>query len=233
MVRLTVTSPDLRDLRRQGKLLERAEKRAMHKSVDRATKLGQKGVQQRIKAVGLGRLAGAVGSTSSERKQRRDDKEAWGAIFARGGPKSRAGGALEAYTNGATIRGRNVQWLAIATKALPRRIGRYRMTPERYKAAGSPLGPLVFKRLSANRAILIAQGDFTVSVKTGKAKRASGRKTRTRVPKRDVIAFVLIKETKRAKRFDQKEIVRRAASFVPKYMDEELRSALPEQVQKG
>lgn len=226
-MKITVTAPNVANIGRQGKVLAKAENRAMHVAVDRATRLGQKGVQQRIRAVGLGRLAGAVGSTSSERKKRRSPDNAWGAIFARGGKDSRAGGALEAYTQGATIRGRNVEWLAIATRALPKRIGRYRTTPQRYEAAGSPLGPLVFKRISVNRAYLIAQGDFTVSVKTGKAKRAGGRKTRTRQAQRDVIAFVLIKQTRRAKRFDQKTIVRLASSKVAEFMEQEMQSALP------
>lgn len=232
-MKIEVTAPDLRDIRAQGRLLARAEHKAMHVAVDRATTAGHKRVRQAMRSVGLGRLGNAVGATSSERKRRRDKDNAWGVVFAKGGPDSRAAGALDAYSNGATIRGRNVQWLAIATRALPKRIGRFRMTPQRYEAAGSPLGPLVFKRLSANRAILIAQGDMTVSRKTGRAKRATGRKTRTRVAVRDVVAFVLIKETKRAKRFDQKQIMRLAADLIPKFMGEEMESALPGAFEKG
>jgi hypothetical protein len=236
-MRIVINAPDLKDLARQGERFARAEQKAMHLAVDRATNLGLRAVQQRIKAVGLGRLAGAVGYTSSEKKRRRDPNNAWGAVFARGGDESRGGGALEAYTKGATIRGRNVTWLAIATRALPKMISaggrRARMTPERYEAAGNPLGPLVFKRLNANTAILIAQGDFAVSRKTGRAKPFAGRQTRTRVKQRDVVAFVLIRETKRAKRFDQVEIVRRAASKVPDFLAEEMRQALPGTLEKG
>lgn len=236
-MRITVTSPDLKDIRQQGKALDRAQGTAMHVAVHKATLLGQKLIQRRIKGVGLGRLAGAIGATSSEKKRRRGKEDAWGAIFARGGDQSRAGQALEAYTQGATIRGRNVQWLAIATRALPARMpgpsGRQtRTTPKIYEANGSPLGPLVFKRLSANRAILIAQGDVTVSVKTGRAKRATGKRTRSRVAKRDVVAFVLIKETKRMKRFDQVELVGQAARRVPRYLEEEIKHALPGAVEK-
>jgi hypothetical protein len=112
-------------------------------------------------------------------------------------------------------------------------MGRKRTTPQTYEAAGSPLGPVVFKRVSVNRAYLIAQGDFTVSVKTGKAKRATGRKTRSRTKTRDVIAFVLIKETKRAKRFDQRQLARLASSKVPEFMAEEMESALPPGTERG
>lgn len=226
-MRLEVTAPNPRDLRRQGKLLERAEFTAMHRAVDRAGRLAQRGGQQKAKAVGLGRLAGAIASTSSERKRRRDKDSAWAAIYPRGGQQSRAGQALEIYTTGGTIRSRQADWLAIATDALPKRMGRKRTTPKTYEAAGSPLGPLVFKRISANRAYLLAQGDFTVSRKTGRAKRFAGRVTRARAKKRDVIAFVLIKETKRAKRFDQAEITRRASQMVPKFMAEDMQQALP------
>jgi hypothetical protein len=205
----------------------------MHKGVDRATRLAQKGGQAKARAVGLGRLAGAIGATSSEQKRRRDPDNAWGAIFARGGDDSRAGGALEAYTKGATIRGRNVEWLAIATNAVPKRIGRYRMTPQRYEAAGSPLGPLVFHRISVNRAVLIIQGDFTVSRKTGRAKRFAGRVTRSRTRQRDVIAFVLIKETRRMQRFDQVAITRRAATKLPEFIAEEQAKALPGTFETG
>ncbi len=226
-MKITVTAPNLADLRRQAKEYDRAAEASIHVATDRATRLGQRAVQQKVKAVGLGRLSGAVRSTSSERKRQRKKGEAWGAVYAAGGDESRAGQALEAYTRGATIKGKNVEWLAIATRALPKRVGRYRMTPQRYEAAGNPLGPLIFKRLSVNRAILIAQGDFTVSVKTGKAKRFAGRATRARKRQRDVVAFVLIKQTKRGKRFDQREVMRRASAKLPDFIGEEMERRLP------
>ncbi len=232
-MRLEVTAPNLRQLRTAGKALDRATQKGMHVAVDRATKLAQKGIQQRIKAVGLGRLGGAVKATSSERKRRRDPNNAWGAIYAAGGDESRAGGALESYTQGSTIRGKEKTWLAIATRALPKRIGRYRMTPARYEAAGSPLGPLVFKLVKRNVAYLIAQGDFTTSAKTGRAKAFKGRVSRGRKRQRDVIAFVLIRETKRAKRFDQKQLVKLAHQLVPKFLEEEIGKSLPPGLQKG
>lgn len=232
-MRLAVTAPNPADIRKQGKALERAEFGAMHRAVDRATRLAQRGGQQKAKAAGLGRLAGAIASTSSERKRRRDKDRAWGAIYPRGGTESRAGQALEIYTKGGTIRGRNVEWLAIATKAMPRRIGRFSTTPRRYEQAGSPLGPLVFKRISVSRAVLVIQGDFNVSRKTGKAKRFGGRKTRTATRQRDIVAFVLIKETKRAKRWDQNEVTRRASDLVPKFITEDMQQALPGVLEKG
>jgi hypothetical protein len=133
---------------------------------------------------------------------------------------------------GATIRGRNVTWLAIATKALPKKIGRYRMTPQRYEAAGSPLGPLVFHQVSPNRAYLIIQGDFNVSRKTGRAK-LFGRASRSAVKRRDVIAFILIRETRRAARWSQEDVTRRAHTLVPQFMAEEQAKALPGTFETG
>lgn len=225
-MRIDLTATNPADLRRQGKVVDRVQKVAMHKAVDRATRLAQKGGQQKARAAGLGRLSNAIGYTSSERKRRRDDNNAWGAVFARGGDQSRAGQALEIYTSGGTIRGRNRTWLAIATRAMPKRIGRYRMTPQRYEDAGSPMGPLVFHQVTPNRAYLIIQGEFSVSRKTGKAKQAGTRVTRSSVRKRDIIAFVLIRETRRAKRFDQVDITRRASQLLPRFMEEEMQPLL-------
>lgn len=225
-MRFEVTVSSNAEVRRAAKAFDKAQGLAMHVAVDRATRLAQKRIQDKVKGVGLGRLSGAVRMTSSERKRRRTPGNAWGAIYAAGGDESRAGQALEAYTQGATIKGRNVTWLAIATRALPKKVGRYRMTPARYEAAGSPLGPLVFKRISANRAVLIAQGDFKVSVKTGKAKPATGRRTRSSVRQRDVVAFVLIKETKRARRFDQAAIARIAAEKIGDFINQEMQDRL-------
>lgn len=226
---ITATSPA--DLQRRARVLDKVNIAAMHKAVDRATTLAQRSGQQKARAVGLGRLAGAIGATSSERKRTRDPNNAWGSIFARGGDKSRAGGALEAYTKGATIRGKNVQWLAIATKAIPKKIGRFKMTPQRYEAAGSPLGPLIFHQISANRAILIIHGDFNVSRKTGRAK-LFGRATRSANRARDIVAFILIKETRRMQRFSQDDVTRRASSLVPRFIAEEQAKALPDGFEK-
>jgi hypothetical protein len=54
-------------------------------------------------------------------------------------------GAIEAYTEGAEITPKRSPWLWISTDEIPRRAGRYRMTPALYRATGleSRIGPLV------------------------------------------------------------------------------------------
>lgn len=227
MVRITVSRPQLGKISQQGRRVERAQKRAAHLAVDRASKAGQKRVQQKMKSVGLGRLANAVGHTSSKRKNRTDERHAWGVIFARGGDDSRAGGALEAYSRGTTIRPTDQEWLWFQTNAIPRRIARYRTTPARYNRSGlaTTIGPLVFKRIGANRALLVIR-NVSVSPKTGRAKAMGKRKTRTRVPMKEIVAFVGIRWTRRAKRFDQNEIMRIANSLVPEYIAEEMEKIL-------
>lgn len=226
MFRITERRPDPKAISRWGRKVAAAEKRAAHVAVDRASKVGQKRVQQKIKAVGLGRLSNAVGHTSSLRKGRKDGK-AWGVIFAKGGDQSLAGGALEAYSRGATIRPDDQEWLWFQTSAVPRRIGGRRTTPSLYNASGlvTSIGPLEFRRTRRNTAQLFIR-NVSLSPKTGRAKAMGKRRPRTRVAVREVVAFVGIRWTRRAKRLDQNEIMELASSLVPRYMVEEEERAL-------
>lgn len=197
-------------------------------AVDRASKMGQQRVQAKMRQVGLGRLANAVGHTSSKRKGRSGEgRNAWGVIFARGGDQSLAGGALESYSRGATIRPSNQNWLWFQTSSIPRRVAGKRTTPARYNASGlaTSIGKLDFKQISANRALLIIK-NVTVSPKNGRAKAMGKRAPRTRIPMKEIVAFVGIRWTRRAKRFDQNDIMSAAAALVPKYMAEEMNSIL-------
>ena len=117
--------------RRYAKDLEQAAFYA----TDEASKLAQRGVQSKMRAVGLGRLANAVGQTSALKKNQRG-RNPYGVLYARGGDESLAGGALDAYTRGVTIRATNRKWLAFQTNAIPRRVNRKRMTPALYESAG-------------------------------------------------------------------------------------------------
>lgn len=226
-MRFTERRPDPRAITKFGRKVVAAQNRAAPIAVDRASKVGQKRVQGKMRAVGLGRLANAVGHTSSLRKGRRGDRRPWGVIFAKGGDDSLAGGALEAYSRGATIRPTDQQWLWFQTDAVPRRIGRYRTTPARYNASGlaTTIGPLQFKRISSNRAILVIR-NISISPKTGRAKAMGPRKTRTRIPMKEIVAFVGIRWTRRAKRFDKDEIMNAASKLVPRYMIEEMEQIL-------
>lgn len=223
MLKLTERRPNPRAISRPARAFAAAQQRAAHIAVDRASKAGQKRVQQKMKAVGLGRLGNAVGHTSSLRKGRRGERKPWGVIFAKGSDNSLAGGALEAYSRGTTIRPDDQEWLWFQTTAVPRRIGRYRTTPARYNASGlaTTIGPLQFRRVGRNLAQLYIR-NVTVSPKSGRAKARGERKTRTRIPMKEIVAFVGIRWTRRAKRFDKDQLMRLAAQLVPKYMGEEL-----------
>lgn len=223
MLKLTEKRANPRAISRPARAYAVAQKRAVHIAIDRTSKLGQKRVQQKMKAVGLGRLSNAVGHTSSARKGRRGERKAWGVIFAKGSDKSLAGGALEAYSRGTTIRPTSQEFLWFQTTAVPRRIGGKRTTPALYNASGltTTIGRLQFRRIGRNMAQLYIR-NVTVSPKSGRAKAPGKGKTRTRIPMKEIVAFVGIKMTRRAKRFDQHQIMRLATQLFPKYMGEEL-----------
>jgi hypothetical protein len=203
-------------------------RRAAIIATDRASKEAQRALQQRIRSVGLGRLGGAVGQTSLKRERGSEADNPYGVIFARGGDDSLGGGALEAYSRGATIepRGGN-RWLWIASRAIPKFVSlggrRYRITPQLYKASSlvSSIGKLEFKPIGPNRALYVIKR-VTTSPKTGRAKAATGRRTRTRIPEKEIIAFVGIRVTIRAKRFDKDDVIQPFARRVPIYMREAL-----------
>jgi hypothetical protein len=197
-------------------------------ATDRASKAAQQSLKAKIRGVGLGRLSNAVGQTSS--LKRRDigpaDKP-YGVIFAKGGDESLAGGALESYSRGAIITARRGKWLAIATRAVPKFVNisgrRFRNTPELYKAStlGSRIGQLIFKPISSDRAVLVVR-NVTTSPKTGRALADTGRRLRTRIREKEVVAFVLIRVTTRSKRFDKDVIVGAEARRMPDYLAEEM-----------
>lgn len=209
-------------MRDEAERHRRAMNIAAHIATDRASREAQEQIRTAIRSAGLGKLARAVGQTSSLRKR---SGTPYGVIFARGGDESQAGGALEAYSEGVTIRARSGKWLAFATKALPKRVGRNRMTPARYIAAGSPLGKLSFRPTGRGGAVLVAR-NVTLHPRTGRAKAAGVRAPRTRIPAKEIVVFVLIKFTRRAKRFDKDSIVSAEAARVPEYLAEEFQRLL-------
>lgn len=196
-------------------------------ATDRASREAHQAVKARMKAARLGRLTGAVGHTSSLRKGQ-TPKSPYGVIYAKGGDESRAGQALYAYTTGVTIRTRNKEWLAFGTPAVPRTVGRRRLTPELYKKAGlnSAIGPLIFKPISKDLAYLVVR-KVTLHPRTHRAKAAGPGRTRTRIPAAEVVAFVLIRVTRRGRRFDKDNIMRIYSGKVPDYIAEFMERELP------
>lgn len=196
---------------------------ASHYATDKATTLAKGLTERAIVGAGLGRLSKAVGSTSSVKKGRTRTEFAFGVVFARGSTESRGNQALLAYSEGATITpGRGKKWLAFPTGAIPTRVGRKKMTPELYNRSAlvQTIGKLQFVQgKKANEAFLVAKR-VTVSRRTGRAKANTGRVPRGADAKKGVVAFILIKFTKRAQRFDQKAIMQRANRSTPIFAQE-------------
>lgn len=197
-------------------------------ATDRASREAQRGVQERITSTGLGRLSRAVGNTSTRREGDGGVSDPYGVIFARGGDRSLAGGALESYSRGSTIRpGPGKVWLAFPTKAVPRFISiggaRRRLTPDLYMRSSlmQTIGRLEFRPLGDDKAIWVIKR-VSLSPKTGRAKALGARPTRTRVVEKEVIAFVGIRVTRRAQRFNKDGVVSFYARRVPSHMAEYL-----------
>lgn len=228
-MRFTVETPDIR--REMGLARQQYEKdirRAALVTTDRQSKGGQRRIQAKIKSVGLGRLGGAVGQTSALKRRQTSRKDSpYGVVFARGGDESQGGGVLEAYSRGANIRPRRGEWLWISTRAVPKYVSlggrRLRLTPEIYRATGlvAKIGPLVFIQKSSNRAVYLIKR-VTTSPKTGRAQRDTGRKLRSRIRQEAVVAFVGIRNTRRAQRFDKDREAAAEHARGPDYMAEEL-----------
>ena len=222
-IRISLSKPRFGAIRVEGQRIARDMERAALEATDLASKKAQKHIQAKMRAVGLGKLGNAVGQTSAKRK-RNYPGSPYGVIFARGGDDTLAGGALEAYSQGTTIRPKNGNWLAVPTSAIPRvaTVGgrRRRLTPERYKQAGleQKIGKLIYIPVRQNLALLVVR-NVSLSPKTGQAKRLGKRKPKTRgVPESYTTVFILIKQTRRAKRFDKDQIVRFYADRLPDYM---------------
>lgn len=210
----------------RARQLKLDRRRAARIAVDRQTKKTQRAIQARMRSVGLGRLSGGVRQTSSLKKRSSDRRE-WGVIYASGqrNADSRTAGAIEAYTEGVTIRAKS-KYLAYATSAVPRfGSGRRRMTPWLYETTGwaQRLGPLKFRQINRNMALLVIQ-NVTLHPKTGRAKKAGLRPPRTRIAKKETVAFILIRYTVRAQRLDEKSI----AGVYYRQMPEAIAEALAE-----
>lgn len=227
-VRFKAKPPNLKRLRREIDQDLRLQRRAAHDVMEIASKKAQREIEATMRGVGLGNLSKQVGQTSSKRK-RQTNRTPYGVIFSKGGEENRGAQALIAYAEGAIILPKYGAWMAFPTPAVPRLITirgkRTRLTPADWGEAGLDrrIGKLFFKPISSRKAVLVVRR-VSLSPKTGQARALGQRKPRTRVvPKKDVVAFVLIKQTRRAKRFDHRVIVMRYADRVPDYLRRQMR----------
>lgn len=229
-IRFRASKPNCSILIQDGRRINQQHMRAAAKATHRAGKLGQRRTRQAMVAAGLGKLEKVVGFDSSFQSGGANGQlRPWAVIYAKGQSRQddRGAGALESYSEGAVIHPSYLfgsGWLWIPTRAIPKRINRFRATPALYNRSNlvASIGPLVFIQKSSNKAVLVVK-NVKVSVKTGRAKALGVRRPRTAKIEKSVVAFVGIKITRRMKRFDQRQIMRLASTMVPQFIGEELR----------
>ncbi|HEX7854491.1 MAG TPA: hypothetical protein VF503_12435 [Sphingobium sp.] len=184
----------------------------------------------------LGGLANSVSSTSDRQKGRVRIQDVSildvaGFVSVRGVKSPRTAGALRSYvdqdsTTISPVRGR---WLSIPTKSIPSKIGRRKMTPERYRAGGleQKLGPLQFVPSKKPGVAYLVINDVTVRndgkgtvrplPRSGKAAKERGHVT--------VIAFILIRVSRRSRRVSPQQIVDKWSRRLPALLNQELGSS--------
>ena len=199
--------------------------RAALKATKRGVRMALDRINSEMAGAGLGRLGKALGAKSDEDEGNGVHRyagggfSASGVVFIRSGSR-RSRGAIEAYTQGATIRPVRSRWLWIATDNIPRVTGRYRMTPELYRKNGfeQKIGPLTLVRSVNGYPLLVAKN---VGVDLSGRKRSARSLTKARLPRKAqverefVVAFVGIPYTARAARIDVPAIMRSVASELP------------------
>lgn len=195
--------------------------RAMLIGADQATRGALRETRERMASAGLGRMGQALEASSDLSRGRGVHRGADGYVSASGMVSIRSGsqrsrGAIEAYTQGAEIRPVRGKWLWIATDQIPRKAGRFRMTPELYQRNGfdRKIGPLVLAKGSNGFPILIVKNVGVSAAglaRSAKALRRNGMPRRGQAAKDFIIAFYAIPRTAREARIDAPEIFQRSA----------------------
>lgn len=234
MLRFTLTGPDKAALDRYDAELRARMQQATLNATDKASSIARTSLRASMQGVGLGRLANAIGSTSDLKKRGRVFLQGAKGFSASGivhirGRSERALGALEAYTQGAVITPRRGGWLWFPTDNVPARVGRYRMTPSRYRASGlmSSIGPLVeIPGRRASERLLVVNNVSTRSGKRPNVRKLpkSGRPRAGREVHDVLVMFIGIRSTSRAARFDPRQTIERVMSQLPGLIGDELRN---------
>lgn len=207
--------------------IQRLERAALVSS-DRAAREGLKGIRAGMQAAGLGRLGNALSYGSDLKKGRgvhrrgAEGFSASGWIFIRS-RSERAEGAITAYTEGAEIAPRRSRWLWIATDEIPRRAGKFKMTPARYREHGfeSRIGPLeqIPGRHPGEALLIVRSVTVDRFGRRGKARRLPRRGGigGSRERKDFIVAFVGIRRTSRSARVNPTQIISLEQARLPEY----------------
>lgn len=218
----------------QFREFERACKAAFERAALRATKKAARDAAQQVRASMPGRLGGAITAGSDLDKagvahQGRTGPSASGWVRIRGG--ERAKGAIIAETEGANIVPVKGRWLAFPTDAIPKKAGRFKMTPALYRSTGleQRIGPLEFvtDKHNRRRAYLIVRNVSVDRFGRSGSARALPRKQRRLRANRErrllVVAFILIRATTRVPRVAANAILAANAARLGDLLSAELK----------
>lgn len=195
---------------------------AMAYATDKAAKNARAGIRGRMQASGLRGLSNAISYGSDLRKRgdglpgvrRNGGFKSSGFVAVRHRGSERTKGAIKAYTEGVVITAKRAKWLAFPSRQIPQRVNRFKMTPARYIAAGyeRSIGKLVFVRnpVRPHLAYLIINNP-----RTGRSRKSTGN-----IAEPMIIAFILIRRTRRENRVKPESIYRFYSNRVPRYMRE-------------
>jgi hypothetical protein len=220
--------------RRTQLIIDRRIEAAALIATDAASRKALTRFRQEMGSANLAGLGRAVGQTSDLQKggqihRRSDGFSASGVLFARSASK-RSRGALQAYTQGATISPRG-RWLWFPSDEIQRVAGRgsdkRRLEPHNWAALGmeAKLGPLVRIKASNGNPLLIVRN---VGVSAAGSRRSAKSLTRRGLPRKGqvarefIVAFIAIPNTSRAQRVDVRRIVRDAQASLSAEMREAL-----------
>lgn len=189
---------------------------------DRAATAAKQNLRSGMRSAGLGKLGNAVGSGSDLQKggrihRRGEGFSVSGWVYLRGNSK-RTEGAFKAYSQGADIVPKNGQWLWIATANIPKRVNRFRMTPALYLANGyeQKLGELQFVQgRNPGEGLLVIKTPVAVNrIGTPRARRFTSRSRvgGIREKRENLVAFVGIRRTARAARFNLRGLLEDATA---------------------
>lgn len=215
---------------------QRAMEVAALRTTDRGATKAVRQIRSAMQSAGLGTLGNALGATSDLAKGNGVHRRAGGGfsasgvVFIRSGSK-RSRGAIEAYTEGATIRPRG-RWLWFPSEEIQRVAGvgtnKRRLEPHNWAALGmeAKLGPLVRITSASGNPLLIVRN---VGVSATGARRSArsltkrGQPRSGQVAKEFIVAFIGIPNTSRAARVDVPEIMRTVTAELPAMFEQELR----------
>lgn len=201
-------------------------------ATDQAARRAVNELRAQMAGAGLGRLGQGLGMTSDLQKGRGVYRRPGGGFSASGivyvrSRSARTRGAIESYTQGASITPRRGRWLWFQTDELPRLTGRFRMTPELYRKNGfeTKIGPLVKITADNGNPLLIVRN---VGVSMAGKRRSAKSLTKKGLPRKGqmamefIVAFVGIPNTSRAARIDALATLRSVQADLPHLFNQAL-----------